>query len=605
MSFIFTNTTLRNSTVAVLLSLLSYGAHAKIRQIAPLVPLTPAQAALIDRAILREKVTVKELRKRIPIVQTYIQNMKPDPQLSSVPKSDVYMLSRVAFDKAFQADGFRQKSNGKGLFNKSRNAVNEMSVALGFDEEYIPTGFMDMMFIDATSFDREHYDFGFVRNEFLGAIRTQVFDVFPRKKTGAGRFTGRLWIEDQEGNVVRFNGVFSGNPILERPRYFHFDSWRTNPQPGIWLPAATYVEETRGNNGDDDVELRAQTSFWGYSLKLPSRETENETIQIDNVNDQSDASQDVSPLQASRAWVAQAEANVLDRLVQAGVLAPPSDFDKVLETVTNNLIIGNKLDMPDTIHCRVLLTAPLESLAVGNTILLSKGLIDVLPYEEDLAAILSFQLAHITLGHHIDTRYAFNDRLMFPDKVTFQRITMNHSDRDDTAAAKKAIEFLNGSVYGDRLSNAGLFFVQLQARSKELKALTTPRLGDSLLNADGVPWLVDLTKKSPKLDLDKLDQIAALPLGSHLKLDTWDDTVSQLNAKPAPLLNARDKMPFQVAPLLFRLTRYTDHLPPATTAISNGANGSPDAQEITGAAAPNAAQADSTTQAGPLPRSQR
>jgi hypothetical protein len=252
--------------------------------------------------------------------------------------------------------------------------------------------------------------------------------------------------------------------------------------------------------------------------------------------------------------------------------------------------------MPDTIHCRVLLTAPLESLAVGNTILLSKGLIDVLPYEEDLAAVLSFQLAHITLGHHIDTRYAFNDRLMFPDKVTFQRITMSHSDSDDTTAAKKAIEYLNNSVYRDRLANAGLFFVQLQARSKELKALTTPRLGDSLLNAEGVPWLVDLTKKSPRLDLDKLDQIAALPLGSHLKVDAWDDTVSQLNVKPAPLLNARDKMPFQVTPLLFRLTRYTDHLPPATAATSTGTNASPDTRETTGAMAPNAA---------PLPRSQQ
>jgi hypothetical protein len=114
---------------------------------------------------------------------------------------------------------------------------------------------------------------------------------------------------------------------------------------------------------------------------------------------------------------------------------------------------------------------------------------------------------------------------------------------------------------------------------------------------------VDLTKKSPKLDLDKLDQIAALPLGSHLKVDTWDDTVSQLNVKQAPLLNARDKMPFQVTPLLFRLTRYTDHLPPATSATSGGANGSPGPRETTGAIAPNAAQASSTTMATPLPRS--
>jgi len=542
----------------LLLALSPFTAQAKKPRMAPPIPLTPAQTALIDRAIVDEKAMVKRLQQSTPVVQTYIQNMRPDPQLGSVPTSDEYILSRVDFGKSFQADGFRAKPANKGLFKGSTAALSSLTKALGLDSEYLPTGFMDMMFIDPTSFDRQHYQFAFVRNDFLGAVRTQVFDVLPRKGTGNGRFSGRIWVEDQQGAVVRVNGLYSGNDDFERPRYFHFDSWRMNLQPGVWLPAEIYVEETHSKKSEDTPDLRARTSFWGYSLKLPTHDSENATVQIEGVIDKSDAAQDLSPLEASRAWVSQAEANVLDRLVQAGVLAPPSDFDKVLETVTNNLIIGNNLNLPDQVHCRVLLTAPLESLAVGNTILLSKGLIDVLPFEEDLAAVLAFQLAHITMGHHIDTRYAFNDRLLFPDQATFQRITMNHTENDDTAAAKKAIEYLNKSVYHDRLSNAGLFFVQLQNRSKELKALTTPRIGDSLLSADGAPWLAELTKTAPKIDVEKLDQIAALPLGSHLKVNAWDDRVFALNAKPAPLLNARDKMPFEVTPIFLRLTRYTD-----------------------------------------------
>ena len=242
----------------------------------------------------------------------------------------------------------------------------------------------------------------------------------------------------------------------------------------------------------------------------------------------------------------------------------------MLEQVTNNIVIGNKLDLPDTIHCRVLLTTPLESLAVGNTILLSKGLIDVLPYEEDLAAVIAFQLAHITLGHHIDTRYAFSDRLLFPDEATFQHISMNHSAGDDDLAAKKAIEFLNNSIYHDRLPTAGLFFVQLQARAKPLKALMTPQIGDSLLRADGTPWLVDLTKNAPKLDMDNLSQIAALPLGSRLKIDPWSDRVLPLNVKSVPFLNARDKMPFEVPPIFYRLARYAEPEPPAATPPDGG-----------------------------------
>jgi len=565
-------TTLRNISFAMLqVCFFTFAAQAKKPHIMALTPPTPAQTALLERAIANEKVMEKELQKRIPMVQTYIQNVKPDASLATVPVSDEYILSRVDFDKSFEADGYREKS--KGLLQGSKGALSVLTKALGLTAEYVPTGFMDMMFIDTANFDRQHYDFGFVRNDFLGTVHTQVFDVLPREKNSSGRFTGRIWIEDQEGAVVRVNGIFSGNAHLDRPRYFHFDSWRVNLQPGVWLPAEIYVEETHGNRLDDEPDLRAQTSFWGYSLKLPSHEAENTAIQIDNVTDNSDQSQDVSPLQAKRAWVAQAEANVLDRLVQAGVLAPPSDFDKVLETVTNNLIIGNNLQLPDPVHCRVLLTAPLESLAVGNTILLSRGLVDVLPYEEDLAAVLSFQLAHITLGHHIDTRYAFNDRLLFPDEVTFQRITMNHSLSDDTIAAKKAIEFLNKSVYHDHLANAGLFFAQLENRSRQLKALTTPRIGDSLLSADGTPWLADLIKAAPKLDMDKLDQIAALPLGSHLKVDAWDDKVLQLNAKPVALLNARDKMPFEVTPIIFRLTRYTDPALAASTGATPATTG--------------------------------
>src|ERR1700722_12787295 len=559
----------RRTHVGVLLLALSpFHAQAKKPRTEPLVPLTPTQAALVDRAIANEKAMIRRLQKSTPVVQTYIQNMNPDPLLGSIPASDQYILSRVDFGKGFQAAGYKVKPAGNGLFKGSAAALNSLSKTLGLDTAYEPTGFMDMMFIDPNSFDRQHYDFSFVRNDFLGSVRTQVFDVLPRRNTGAGRFNGRIWIEDEQGAVVRLNGIYSGNAKFERPHYLHFDSWRMNLQPGVWLPAEIYVEESHGNRMGDAADVRARTSFWGYSLKLPARDSQNASVQIDGVVDKSDSAQDLSPLEASRAWVSQAEANVIDRLVQAGVLAPPSDFDKVLETVTNNLIIGNNLNLPDPVHCRVLLTAPLEPLPVGNTILLSRGLIDVLPYEEDLAAVLSFQLAHITLGHHIDTRYAFNDRLLFPDEITFQRITMNHSEADDAVAAKKAIELLHHSVYQDRLSNAGLFFAQLQERSKELRALTTPRIGDSLLNADGIPGLIELARASPRLNIHDLNQVAALPLGSHLKVDAWDDRVFQLKARPLPLLNAQDKMPFELTPVLLRLTRYNESAPGSAQAAT-------------------------------------
>jgi hypothetical protein len=422
-----------------------------------------------------------------------------------------------------------------------------------FRLQFSADGFMDMMFVDAGSFDQSHYNFVFVRKEFLGEIKTSVFDVQPKPAAGKGRFVGRVWIDDEDGNIIRFTGTFSGGS--HRNRYFHFDSWRANIQPEVWLPVAVYVQ---------DLDFRGQTYLWGYGLKLPTSHGENESIIVENATDASENTQDVGPLQASRAWENQSEQNVLERLTKAGLLATPSDFDGVLETVANNLIIGNKLNLPSPIHCRVMLTSTLESIAIGNTIILSKGLVDVLPYEEDLAAAVSFQLAHIVLGHAIDTRYAFNDRLLFPDESTLQRIAMNHSAAQNMDAAKKAAELFKNSIYGDKSGNVGLFLTQLVNMQHQIPSLLTPRLGDSQLRSDGLPWLAELQNGAPTLQVSNPQQIVALPLGSQLRIDAWDDRVYQLHAPRAVIVSASDKMPLQVTPIFYRPAKYR---PPQTNAI--------------------------------------
>ena len=146
------------------------------------------------------------------------------------------------------------------------------------------------MFLDPISFDQQHYDFSYVRRDFLGAVRTLVFDVHPKPGTGSGRFTGRIWIEDQGGNIVRFNGTYTGgNQDDDSSSYFHFDSWRENLQPGLWLPVGVYVEETQ-KSSEHPVSFKAQTYIWGYALKLPTHESDNESIKIDDVQDQSESS---------------------------------------------------------------------------------------------------------------------------------------------------------------------------------------------------------------------------------------------------------------------------------------------------------------------------
>ncbi|MFP5205489.1 MAG: M48 family metalloprotease [Acidobacteriota bacterium] len=534
----------------------------KLPKYEPTRPLTPAQTALVQKAIAREKVLIQEIQKRTPLVETYIQDTRPDVKLYEVPVDDHYMLSRVDFSKGFFDKSYTPRSQQKphGWFKGSLASISLLTKALGLEKfTYNPTGFMEMMFIDPSGFDMQHYDFSYVRREFLGNVRTVVFDVHP-KVAGPGRFYGRIWIEDQGGNVVRFNGTYTHSTNEDSSKYyFHFDSWRMNLQPGVWLPVEVYVEESQRTEGKDAVGLKAQTHFWGYSLKMPTRDSENVSVKVDDAVDKSDDSQDVGPLQASRMWITQAENNVIDRLVEAGLVAPvtPGGYEqKVLDQIVINLIVPNNLAFTDQIHCRVLLTDTIEATTVGNTIILSKGLLDSLPNEESIASVIAMELAHIALGHHIDTRYAFNDRLLFPDESTFQRIDMYHSDIDNQTAAAKALTYLQNSMYKDRLANAGLYYEQLQQRGQVLKALNTPKLGDSLLQPDGTPWMAALEHMAPALNWDNLNQVAALPLGSWLKVDPWDDTVHMLNAKRYAPMNARDKMPFEVTPVFFRLQRY-------------------------------------------------
>jgi len=579
-------------TTLLLIALSATSAYAKKEpKYEPVHPLTPEQHALVLKAIGREKVLIKAIQQRTPLVETYIQDIRPDQKLYQVPVSDQYMLSRVDFGKGFFDKTYQPRSASRkgGWFKGSLASITNLTKALGLDTKftYNPLGFTEMMFLDPSGFDEQHYVFGYVRREFLGSVRTWVFDVHP-KVAGMGRFYGRIWIEDQDGNIVRFNGTFTSPSNEDSSKYyFHFDSWRMNVQPDIWLPVAVYVEETQRTEGEKTIGLKAQTHFWGYSLKLPTRDSENVSVKVEDAEDKSDDSQDVSPLQASREWVTQAENNVIDRLVEAGLVAPltPNGFETtVLEQIVTNLAVPNNLAFSTPVHCRIMLTDTVETTTVGNTILISKGLIDTMPRNEaTIASVIAMELAHITLGHHIDTRYAFNDRLLFPDEASFQRISMYHSDHDNEDAVKKAQDYLQASMYKDQLPTAGLFWAQLSDRGHVLKALNSPKLGDSLLRPDGTPWMLALSRSAPKINWDDLAQIPALPLGSWLKTDPWDDRVHQLNAKLYAPMNPRDKMPLEVTPVYFKLQRYTAaNLQPASnTPQDQPANGDPNAAPAT------------------------
>ena len=504
---------------------------------------------VVDRFIAREKGLVELLKDRTPVVETYLQNVKADADLGLVPTSDKYFLGHMDLGEDIEHRTYLKDS--ASIQKHLLGGVNKL-----FTVQYKPLGFSWMIFADRDEFDREHYEFKFIRREFLGDVRALVFDVTPKKEAGNGRFLGRVWVEDQDFNIVRLNGTYA--PHQRNEYFFHMDSWRLNLIPGYWVPAYIYSEEGDFRYGQKNkFAFRAQTRMWGYDLKRAGKEDELTQILVDSpsVQDQSAAAQDASPVESQRLWQQQAEDNALDRLEKAGLLAPPGEVDKVLQTVVNNMMITNNIDLPRPVRCRVLLTSPLETFSVGNTIVLSRGLVDVLPDEASLAMVLSHELAHIALGQNVGSKYAYNDRMLFDDETTYSNLGFRHDDVEEQSADKKALDLLKNSPYGQKLDSAGLFLRVLALRGGSLPGLLNAHLGNPIA-IDGQPTrLTDIMNRAPQLDMNKLDQIAALPLGGRVKLNPWDNKVELIKAAPVALTSIREKMPFEVTPFFPRLSR--------------------------------------------------
>ena len=576
----------------------------------PARKLSPAQNELLDKAVAREAEVIKVIQERSPLVETYIQNMKPDRVMLQVPASDEHFLGRVDFKKVLNGDAYqteeRKKNNGKmGFFKNSLSYITSLNKELHL--QFNETGFIQMILVDAHGFNRTEYKFGFVRNDFLGNVPTMVFDVEPATGHTRGRFFGRIWVERRNGNIVRFNGSFAGTQ-KDYKEYYHFDSWRTNVQENLWLPTSFYVEESDPKSDEHTVKFKAVNHIWGYALKAPPSDAENVDVQVQGATDVSADAPDISPLGAQREWVQQAEDNVVNRLYQAGLLDAPSEFDKTLEAIANNILAYNKIVTARPIRVRTLLTEPLESLAIGNTIVVSKSLIDTTAVPgnnneqvNNLYALLAFQVAHVIQGHRLDTKYAFNDRLMFPDTSAFTKIPMHHTDRDNEEAAKKTIELLQPAELSAASAQFGLYLAQLQERSKALTALNEPMLGDSMVKDTkaNTLWLQALVGKGSKLDQTDLKQTAAMPLSAFLRFDPWTDQVVQMHVAFEPLLSARDKMPFEVTPVYLKLSYYKAPSSAVDQAAAAAAAAGANAAPATGAA--NAPVATPSTGAAATP----
>lgn len=508
---------------------------------------------LLDRIVARENSFLDSMQKRTPLIETYIQERTENAAPDTHPTKDDYFLGRFRLGDEVTYSPLLERSDAATATVKTSKHMKDAPMT------FLPRGFAQMAVIDLKNFNRQTYSFDYVRREFLGEVRCLVFDVAPLRRGEPGKFVGRIWVEDQADSIVRFNGTYvPALPQKNAPaeHYFHFDSWRVSVAPGEWVPAQIYVEEEPETGAADrgTPRFKAQTRIWDYSTARSNKLEELTSILVDPdaaVKDDA-APKDISPLESERSWERQAEENLLERLEKGGLIAPAGTVDEVLNTVVNNLIASANLNVDA--HCRVLMTSPIETFTIGHTIVISRGLIDVLPDEASLALVLADELAHIALGHPTPTMFAFRNQTMLSDAELLQRFRFQRSPQEIAEAGKKTIELMRASPY-QKTGNAGLFLKALAAQREALPHLLQANLGNQVANADALARLAEFASAAPALDNGNLEQIAALPLGSRVKVNPWNNQLTLVKTRPLSLLSPREKMPFEVTPFVLYLTR--------------------------------------------------
>jgi hypothetical protein len=509
---------------------------------------------VVEQIIQREQNEITAFALYKPIVETYIQQLKPNKEVGFLPDHDAYFIGQADLARGVAVRSMLPRVGGVlGVFGPPS------------EEPWNAGGFLQMIYIDRDHFDRGHYEFHYAGRDFLGEVRCLMFDLTPAHKSGKGRFEGRIWVEDHDYTIVRFSGVYVHDKLMT-----HFDSWRLNAQPDLWLPAYVFIEELKPK-AMELPRFKAQTYFWAYSPTAASHEDEFSDLVIEGdnkqVQDDSDREHDRSPIQEEREFEREGEDNAIDTLVRAGLIAPEGDVDKVLDTVLNNLEVTNHLDIDPEPRCRVILTSNIELFAIGHTIVLSRGLLDVLPDEPTLAVMLAQALSEAMASKGAINQYGFSDVLQTPSDQALKKFSFKESQEDWQATGVKALEIIGNSPYRSNLGTAALFLQQLSEESKLLPHLIGPHLGNEVYP------IAALVNSGPRLEADKIDQIAALPMGSRVKLDPWNDTIEITKAAPVKLLSAREKMPFEVTPFMPYLTRYRDAIAAGNSAQANVSSG--------------------------------
>ncbi len=115
-------------------------------------PVTTVNQA-IDRIIAREHEEVAAIRGYSPIIETYVQDMKPDPEMGIVPMKDQYFLGQAQLSGGIANDSMLDNKHKEKKKKGLAAAFNPFS-HLEASSSGVSDDFLKMVYVDPTDFDR-------------------------------------------------------------------------------------------------------------------------------------------------------------------------------------------------------------------------------------------------------------------------------------------------------------------------------------------------------------------------------------------------------------------------------------------------------------------
>ncbi len=454
---------------------------------------------LAQRIFEGEQKTIAQVAKRQPIFEAYVQSLDPERRPEPIV-DDAYFLGRVELN----ADAARLDSPLRLALGGSSES-RRIRVNTGDRWPLYPDGYVDMLFVDLGDFDPDHYELIYKGRDEVGRKNSLRFAVRPLNPGTSGRFVGEIWVDPVSFHIFRIAGTFSPKRLSRLSKYFnpggisrvglyfHFDSWRQEVSPGLWLPSYTFFDEERHFNEGDlttSFHLRGNIWVWGY--------------------------QTLAPVHAS---------GLLGELESSSLLASPGKVEQDLVTIIRAIQSANGLVQPE-IACRVLLTTPAEIFSIDDTVVISRGLLNLVPDRPTLAGLLAREVGHIMLGH--SRRNTLNPVRVFEEsrRTDFRGFGIQYSAVEEALAIQRARSLLKSTAYPESLSQVENLLLQFGQHSTHIRHLISPVFGPSLLgraSLDAKRSAVPANEKSS----------ATLELRGQYGINSWQNEIVTLGEENA------------------------------------------------------------------------